>query len=261
MQIEKQGHSIASLADWKLYAPPKAERHWVAGRSAMECARAWLCNGVPAVPQEITELLSSHPNTRDTQVIKVIPEHRVAFDQLPGEPRNTDLAILGQNASGPIALSVEAKADESFDDTVARIAAATIDQRAHGQNSNLLSRIEHLASAILPRPERGLPRLGEIRYQLLTAAAGALAWAVDQGASSAVLIVHEFITDATSDRRHKSNARDLGRFVSRLSAGAVSTIEPGKLAGPFTVLGAPLFDAPPSLYLGKAIRWIRTSST
>jgi hypothetical protein len=261
MQIEKQGRAIASMDDWKLYAPPKADKHWVAGRSAMECARSWFCDGAPAVPEEISALLNSHPHTRGTQILKVIPEHRIAFDQLPGEPRNTDLAILGRNADGPVAISVEAKADESFDETVERLAAATIDQRAHGQNSNLLSRIEHLASAILPRPGRGLPRLGEIRYQLLTATGGALAWAVDQGASSAVLIVHEFITDATSDRRHKSNARDFDRFVSRLSAGAVSTIEPGKLAGPFTVLGAPLFDVPPSLYLGKAMRSIRTSSS
>ena len=36
------------------------------------------------------------------------------FDGIRGEPRNTDLAIVGTSQSGKVAISIEAKADESF---------------------------------------------------------------------------------------------------------------------------------------------------
>jgi len=62
------------------------------------------------------------------------------------------------------------------------------------------------------------------------------------------MLVHEFITPKTSDVRHAANARDLERFVSRLSRGADDSIPVGQLQGPYVVPGMPLFENPP-LYL------------
>jgi len=42
MNIMKDGREIRTVDQWFELAPPKAGRkHWVAGRSALECARAW----------------------------------------------------------------------------------------------------------------------------------------------------------------------------------------------------------------------------
>lgn len=259
VHLSKRGFVIRTPDDWLLFAPPKApEAHWVAGRSALECAVAW-CGGPegPAVPAEIAALLDSHPDTRRCTLTAATPEHPIAFDELPGEPRNADVAAQGKDARGALALTVEAKADEPFDRRVADVLAEAVDRAAHGERTNIVRRVEQLAAALLPPARRGLPGLGELRYQLLTGAAGTLAYAATVGAGRAVLVVHEFVTPATRDERHRTNAADLDAFVRRLSGGDTGGIPPDRLAGPFRVPGGPLFARPAALYVGKVQRWLR----
>jgi hypothetical protein len=260
MQIIKNKASIRSVEDWFLHAPPKGkDGHWEPGRSALECARAW-CGGDqgPCVPQEITALLNSHPDTRDAEMVSGTPEHRVRFDKLRGEPRNTDLVLLARNKQGSLAISIEAKADEPFDRAVQEIVADTIDDLAHGSRSKVNTRIQSLAESLLPPRQNGAPRLGDLRYQLLTAAAGALAYAADEGADRAVVIIHEFVADRTTDDNHKTNTHDLNAFLKRLTNGAHKEVTERKLIGPLVVPGTPLFASPVPLYIGKATRTLRT---
>ena len=95
---------------------------------------------------------------------------------------------------------------------------------------------------------------GELRYQLLTASAAALAEAQRRAACRAVLIIHEFVTGQTSDSSHLDNAKDLNAFVSRLS-GTVTTLCEGTVQGPFELPGHPLTR----FYIGKAVRNLRSS--
>jgi hypothetical protein len=60
------------------------------------------------------ELLASHAATRGVRLIDGVPEARIFFDRLGGEPRNADLALREEGADGPVAVTVEAKADEPF---------------------------------------------------------------------------------------------------------------------------------------------------
>ena len=111
-----------------------------------------------------------------------------------------------------------------------------------------------LATSLLPPPRRGLPPLRLLRYQLLTAVAGSLAWARQREAPRAVLVIHEFHTSQTSARKLQGNALDLDLFVTRLTAGTVRGLAVGSLVGPIRVPGDPLFDKPADLYLGKIVR-------
>ena len=77
---------------------------------------------------------------------------------------------------------------------------------ATDQRTGAIARIEALSAALLPPWREGLPRLGDLRYELLTGIAGTLAWAREIAASRAV-IVHEFITDQTRDADHARNGR------------------------------------------------------
>ena len=90
------------------------------------------------------------------------------------------------------------------------------------RRSRGVRRVEDLVRGLLPSRTKGLPHLGVLRYQLLTAAAGTLAYAAMEGASLAVLIVHEFVTDKTSDKRHAKNAEDYNRFLHRFTGKAIS---------------------------------------
>ena len=96
MELMKNGHTIRTMDDWLSFAPPKKGlAHWAEGRSAYECARAWCAAAEgPSGPAELTALLGSHPDIAGVVVQTVMPEHRVRFDKLRGEPRNADVARL-----------------------------------------------------------------------------------------------------------------------------------------------------------------------
>ena len=257
MQIIKNGKPIQSMDDWRSHAPPRSADQWTRGRSALECAAAWLGSTEPSVPPEIAGLLASHADTARLQITTATPDHAVRFDRIRGEPGRCDVAAVATDDGGTVAIGVDARVDERFDGTVEQALADAADRRAHGQRSRVPARVEQLAAALLPPPRRGLPALGGLRYQLLTATAGALAFARDIGAPRAVLIVHEFVTERTEERRRASDYANLSGYVARLSDGAHPAVEAGVLLGPFSVPGEPLFRRPASLYIGKAVRRLR----
>jgi hypothetical protein len=263
MELMKNGHTIRTMDDWLSFAPPKKGlAHWAEGRSAYECARAWCAAAEgPSVPAELTALLGSHPDIAGVVVQTVMPEHRVRFDKLRGEPRNADVAVLGDHPAGSIAISIEAKADEPFDRLVDDVLLDVARKIGEDHRTNRITRIQQLAASLLPPTVPGSCRLGLLRYQLLTALAGALAFAIDAKAGRAVLVVHELVTDRTNDAKQAANAGDLHAFITRLTAGAETCVPAGRLVGPVRVPGFPLFPSPPPLYIGKAVRVVRKASS
>jgi hypothetical protein len=154
MRIEKNGEAIVDLNGWYRLAPPQNPvKQWVDGRSAKETARAWLENAPESPPREIALLLATHQDIRDLVIDRVEPEARIAFDDRNG-PRNADLAIVARDKHGAAAISVEAKADESFGDTVAACLPAT---RSHGSEAPfLLGRSTSAKHLGMPGPEFAL---------------------------------------------------------------------------------------------------------
>ena len=96
MAITKDGRAIASLEDWLVHAPPKSAGHWVEGRSAMEVARAWLEGRGADLPPEVLAALAAHRVFGPVRAWAAEPEARLLFDDFPGEPRNTDLLVVGR---------------------------------------------------------------------------------------------------------------------------------------------------------------------
>jgi len=255
VRITKNGQLIQSVEDWFRYAPPKGGAdQWRDGRSAKEFARAWVESGSVSVPDELVALLSSHPDTQSAVLQNGEPEARLAFDKRVGEVRNADLAVRAVSGSAPLALTIEAKADEPFDQLVPDTLADALDRILERGRGGGIDRVRDLATSLLHPPARGLPPLRLLRYQLLTAVAGSLAWARQLEAPRAVLVIHEFQTSQTSTRELQRNAQDLDIFVTRLTAGALRRLAVGSLVGPIRVPGDPLFDKPADLYLGKIVR-------
>ncbi len=254
MKIQKAGVAINNIDDWERLAPPKGKnKHWVDGRSAKECARAWLENAPSAPPHEIGSLLSSHSHFSDMLIEQVEPEALLSFDERNG-PRNADLSITARDAGGVVAITVEAKADESFDDIVAEVFDATLEKLIVNPRSGGVARLVDLAQSILPARVTGTTSVSEIRYQMLTAIAGTLTHAAALEADRAIFLVHEFNSEKTSPNLRERNAEDLNRFVARLSQGQVNRVSPGMLTGPFYLPGEPLLNPKIALYIGKAVR-------
>jgi hypothetical protein len=146
---------------------------------------------------------------------------------------------------------VEAKADEPFGTTVAETIAAALERSIENPASRGVQRVEDLVRAQFKPRAAGQPPVGKLRYQLLTAVAGTLAYAIAEHADTAVLVVHEFLTNKTKDHLHARNAKDYDAFLTRLGAAETVDAKRFSLAGPFLVPGAPIFHGTPALMIGK----------
>ena len=241
----KNGQGLSTLEAW-----PKRDEHWQDGRSAKESAKSWL-RAAPALPAEIVATLSSH---RDIGTLCddwwAEPEARVPIDGFRGNVPNVDLLLVGSDRNGPVVVAIEAKANEKFDLTVGeRLGRARCNPR-----SKVVERIERLLAALFGTTMDDRDVL-ELRYQLLTVTAAAMAKAQRESARRAIVMVHEFATPRTTGGALQRNACDLNRFVERIAgrAGWRGPLDPGTLAGPFRVPGEPVVDAEISLYFGKAV--------
>ena len=257
--IGKDGNPILSVDGWYAGAPPKGgAAHWVTGRSARELAAAWCGSQGPCVPAEIEQLLRSHPDLETLIIERALPEHQIRFDDQPGEPRNADLAIEARDGKGLVAITIEGKADESFDRPVTAVLQSAVKRIAADEKTGAVRRVEYLSEALLPQWRSGLPHLGDLRYQLLTGIAGTLAWARELRATRAVFAIQEFVTDQTRDDKHAQNASDLNEFLERLTDGAIRNLAEGTLVGPLRVPGNARMPSVP-LYVGKAVRHTRVA--
>lgn len=260
MPISKAGIAITSLKAWKERAGPKSPDQWVKDRSAMEVARAWLEGGGKRLPSEVYNALAGNQSFGPVKDWKAEPEAKLRFDNFAGEPRNSDLVVFAQDLHGSYLMAVEAKADEPFGETVAKTLAAAQIRLKENDRSKGVIRIEHLIKALLGPQQAGETPDDEIRYQLLTASAGTLCEAERHGYCRALMLVQEFVTDKTDDRKHERNAKDLSGFVGRLSRGKVNTVESGKIYGPFSVPGLPILENKVDLFIGKVTRNLRKAS-
>lgn len=117
MLYSRRGDLITSINEW---TRPKSVKQWEPGRSAMELARGWTrVAGTCAAPSEFEALLRAHSAFADLEIVSGTPEALVAFDEFGG-PRNADLNLICTSKRGPVVVSVEAKADETYGGTVAQ---------------------------------------------------------------------------------------------------------------------------------------------
>jgi hypothetical protein len=233
------GSLIESVDDWYANAPPKKGKiQWKDNRSAKELAKAWYR---PSLPEEMHNLLESHPDFHDFAVAEAIPEYQIQIDNYGGEPRNADLLIIGSSVRGTSLITIEAKADEAFGPIIAEY----VSEKA-GSRSNVPKRINLLLKAMFARDL--CDELGLLRYQLLHGAAATLIEANKRGAKQAAFIVHEFLSTGTDPQKVLRNNMDWSYFLSLL--GGVES--PGCLSGPFMVAGGDFVPKSIPLFVGKA---------
>lgn len=256
MTLHKGETPIRTLADWKSLAPPKSEGQWKPDRSAMEVARAWL--GVPGVmPREVLAVLESHSDFGPPVTWAAEPEAKLRFDSFAGEPRNTDLAVEVEDRHGRYLLAVEAKADEPFANTIAGTLAAALKRKLKNPRSNGVTRIEQLTAAILGEREPAEPDIAKLRYQLLTASAGALCEAQRRECNRAILLIQKFVTSRSLDEKHRRNDQDLQQFLRRLAHEDLVVKGSDFLYGPFVVPGQPLLKVNVQFYVGQVTHDLR----
>lgn len=245
MKIIRGSQEIRTMDEWREAMPARLrEKQWKAGRSAMELARAWVGGGSVAIPDEVDRLLQTSPGFSDTTLEEGRPEEETKLDDFRGNTRNADLLLIGKRNGQPILIAVEAKADESFGPTIGDY----LEEKEQVEGSNAPARIRQLSQAVFGvAPEE----IGELRYQLLHAAAATLIAANEHGAARALFLVHEFL-NATDRRKVEANEADVETFLQRL--GWNGEFGAGRIAGPFNVPGGGRVPADVELFVGKVQR-------
>lgn len=244
--IAPDGYRILSLSDWENHAPPKQSIQWKCGRSAMELAKAWTRVKPPAVPAEMDMILNSRCRTSGLAIEKAFPEAKTRLDDLPGEPRNSDLMVVAKSGSGLAVIEVEAKVDEVFGEYVDEYLAKAVHDNPR---SKVPERLNHLVPSLLGSSH--IPSGTHLRYQLIHATAAALIEAGNRGSSLAVLVVHEFMTLLYDTVRASGNHADFDAFIRSLPGCSGLSAVPGTLIGPVSVPGGPHVPEGIDLYIGR----------
>ena len=239
--VHKGKRPLTSIDDWHRFALPKREVHWKDGRSAKECARAWIA-AAPRIPPDIERTIAACPDVGPLLRWRAEPEARVAIDTFRGEQPNIDVLLVAEDERGSVVVAIEAKADETFGDQIADRYRSAEAARTSNPRSKALDRIEALLDRF--RLDLGQPRVPQLRYQLFTAVAAALAEARRRSTDRALFVVHEFVTPLTRSDRRERNAADLDSFLS-IALQSDAHVGDGEIAGPFLISGL-------SLYVGKA---------
>jgi len=260
MTISKNGAVLLTLEDWQRLGGPKKPEQWVDGRSAKEAARAWLTAESGRMPAEVVAALEGSSAFGSVIGWAAEPEVRLPFDSFDGEPRNTDLLVIARDQHGPYLIAVEAKADEPFSETVSETLVGATERYLKTDRSKGIARVLQLGQALLGPMETGEPEIGSLRYQLLTAVAGALCEGERRNIGRVLVLIQEFVTARSRDVRHDHNRKDLNSFVTRLSHGRVKAIGHGEICGPFEVPGAPILRNAPALFIGKVVRRLRSQA-
>jgi len=248
-RLHKDGLGIHSVDDWFLLAPPKKGiKQWKDGRSAKELARAWFPSaGQPNIPNELIKLFNSHKDTEGATVDEGIPEHIVALDNFRGEQRNCDLALYGRIGGKPISINIEAKADESFDLTIQE----KLNSVSKKPRSNIPKRIDLLCRSLFGKTVQEMPKMANLRYQLLTGCAGTLIDAESIKAHLGIFVVHVFLSNTLDMEKVNQNEKDFKNFIRLLSKNPHLKLEGGELFGPIAVNGAEFVPSHIPLYIGK----------
>ena len=241
--ITKKSRRLATLDEWFRYAPPKGKKkHWKDGRSAKENARLWL-DAAPCLPPGIAEILRSCADVGILRSWHAEPEARVRFDDFRGEPSNIDILLTCEDENGPLIVAVEAKADESFSDTIKKTLSKANTRLEKDSGSKGVERVKNLAAKFNLSLER--QEALNLRYQLFTLTAAALAEAERRAAQRAIIIIHEYVTSLTSCEKRAQNASDLDCFLKVVFRRHYSLCN-GMIAGPIETNGMG------KLYFGKA---------
>lgn len=254
--LSKEGRPLRDLVDWGNRAGPKRRDQWKDHHSAKECARAWL-DAAPALPSEIVDALSSHPDFGPVLTWAAEPEVRLPLDGRRGEPRNTDLLVEATDLFGPLLIAVEAKAGEAFDAPIGTVLVEALERKIAMPRSGALDRVVDLASALLGPRQASQPGVGTLRYQLFTGAVGALRAAEDHGLSRAVFLIHDFVPPKFDRQRRVQNQADLDSWLARVSGGEHCSLDSDGVVGPIRVHPSGLLRGTAALYVGKATRDLR----
>lgn len=244
---------ITDVKEWEEFAGPKLKKQWkergvLANSRRRGCPLDHLQYRLICAASFATCTL-----TQGMTVEVVHPEERIWFDEFSGEPRNADLAFIGESAGKKVAVNIEAKANSPFGNTLAVTLCAAKKAYTANPMSKRSERIIQLSEGIFGTTGGPTPEQLSLRYQLLTAVAGAVAYATENKTDLAVLVVHVFEPEGKKTKASERNDRDWAEFLAQLSKSCNTPLKGKGLEGPFLLPGGGRLKKGMPLLIGKVV--------
>jgi hypothetical protein len=224
------GQAICSVEDWlSLAHPPDAAAEWKDFHSAKELARAYFRADSPSVPQEMTTLLDSRPETQGVQIDDAVAGKNIVAGAHWAKKRHSDLLLYGHRGQEKIVIAVEAVADQPFGDNID-------EALMHGTPDNPRPSLIHdLSRAVFGRAIDA--QLHRLRYQLLHGLAATIIEAENQQATFAAFVVQEFLSLTLNFDHLMRNHEDLIDFIHSVPGWHGERLSCGMLLPPTTARG------------------------
>lgn len=233
----RAGQPIRSLEDWKRVGGTAGPGRWRPGRCAYELAAHWTSGeGETAIagPLETAQDLTGFaPHS-------AVVAGRTRFDAFGG-PRDFDLLVRGDAPAGTVVVAIEAKVGDGYGESVSEHRAANLEDRGSGKDLESPERLENLLTSIFGASLDDRPELGDLRFQLVSAAAGTLVECHNTAAG--VLMLQDFGEPG-------NDADDLRAFL-KLGFDAELPDGDSWCVGPFRVPGSDLIPADRDFYVAK----------
>lgn len=223
---------ISTLEEWREHFVKRTKKpeHWKKGRSAYSLADFILNrNGLVFLASRVSSVLSERVAFEWST-----PEYKAKFDRYPN-PSQLDLGIFGSIGSGSsLFVGVEAKVDEPFGSTVDVTYRKALEKQQRKKHSKAPERVEELLSKYFSESAPANDsKFADIRYQLLTAAAGTVAVPQDV----VVLYVLVFKTNSYDPQKGEGNYRDFKRFVDYAGGKLLAQLGETGVAHEFSIGG------------------------
>lgn len=228
---------ISSVEEWFEYCPPaKGRKQWVDMRSAKEMAKFWT-----DTRKQNDFLLSLQKVSKDLTFSHAFPEMATKFDDFR-RPRINDLCVYALEGNKQVLISIEGKADEPFGNYVYQEWAVSIKRKITKSSSKGIDRL----IGLYERFDKKAIFL-KLRYQLTYWLAGVIDEAERNKIDTVFLIVQEFHSKDTAEKKRKINEQDLNCFVNFISRSDFENVNKNEIVGPIKNQ----FTKHINLYIGK----------
>ncbi len=203
------GKAVHSTKEWEVLCPPLGQSdQWVDYRSAKELAKSVFDTGT--FSKVVNEVLSDMNIPLPSEMYGV-PEKPTTLPWGQSGKRKHDLWLYNKQSN--IAVSIEAKTDESFDRKLSQKKATSKKKNSDGgfnMNARLDGILDYIYQGKPPRYN------GDLHYQLLSATAGAILEAKSKCISRVAVIFLVFKSNMLSKRKLNTNEKAWELFCDSL---------------------------------------------
>jgi hypothetical protein len=239
----KRNVEISSVEEWFKHCPPaKGEKQWADKRSAKEMANFWT-----NIHKQNDFLQFLHKVDKDLILTYALPETATEFDDYES-PRKNDLCVYANDGNKEVLIAIEGKADEPFGNYVSKEWIDSINKKIENDKSEKINRL----IGLYKRFDNNALFL-KLRYQLTYWLAGAIDEGKRNKMDTVFLIVQEFHSNKTEEKKIMDNKRDLDFFVKFISNSGYEKVNQNEIIGPIKNQ----YTNEINLYIGKYQTYIK----